>query len=77
VRHEYRAIYTLLFGIRIKENPEIRELIENENIGLFQEEYNELRQEAKDTIAGIQEENRRYCNKKRKASNKYNIYTIK
>jgi len=48
-----QVLYTLLFGTRIKtkENPEMRELIEDENIELFQEKRNKLRQKAEEGIA--------------------------
>jgi len=63
-------ILFLLIHIKTKEYPEIKELIENENIELFQKERNELRQHAVEAIAGIQEENKKYY-KKKKIPNKY------
>jgi len=59
---------TLFFASRIKtkENPEIGQLSENENIELFQEERIEPRRKAEAAIAGIQEENKRCYNKKEK-----------
>jgi len=66
------ASYTFLFDTHIK-TKEIRELIENENIELFQEERNKLQQKAKEAIAEIEKENKKYYNKKRKARNKNKI----
>lgn len=57
--------------MKIKDDPEVRELLENENAALFQEERDTVRQEAKQAIVKIQEENRRAYNKKRRSPNKY------
>jgi len=42
-------------------------------IELFQEERNELRQKAKEAIAEIQQENRKYYNRKRRVPSKYKV----
>lgn len=62
--------FKLLFGtnIRMKEDPRIKELIEEEWISMFEENRDELRAEAKENILRIQEENRRSYNKRRKKS---------
>jgi len=67
--------FRLLFGarMRIKEDPMINELLENEAATLFQEERDELRQQAKKAIAKIQEENKRDYNRWRRASNTYKV----
>lgn len=65
--------FNLLFGIDfwMKEDPKIRELVENEWIGIFNEQRDELRKQAKESILKIQEENKRSFNRKRKRANKY------
>jgi len=57
-----------MFGthIRLKADPQIREMIENECIRMFEEERDSVRQEAKEKISEIQRENARSFNKKRK-----------
>lgn len=68
-----RAPFQLMFGTnaRLKENLEIREMIENEWIQMFEEERDDIRQEAKEKIAEIQKENLKSCNRKRKKARKY------
>lgn len=53
--------FKLLFGtlMRIKENPKIKELIEEEWIKMLEESQDELRTEAKEAILKIQQEKRR------------------
>lgn len=60
--------FNLLFGsnIRMKEDPKIKELIEYEWIRMFEEDRNELREEAREKITKIQQENRKNYNKRRK-----------
>lgn len=57
--------------MRLKEDVQAKELIENEWIQLFNEERDDLRAIAKEKIAEIQDKNRRTYNKKRKESMKY------
>lgn len=68
-----RAPFQLMFGTnaRLKENLEIREMIENEWIQMFEEERDDIRQEAKEKIAEIQKENLKSYNRKRKKARKY------
>jgi len=65
--------FHLLFGVhaRLKDNPEIRELIEKECIESYQSERDKLREKAKENIVKIQRENKRSFNKKRVAAVKY------
>ncbi|KYN05843.1 hypothetical protein ALC62_03225 [Cyphomyrmex costatus] len=62
-----------MFGtdMRIKNNVQVRELIEDEWIRIFNEERDDLRTGAREKIAKIQDENRRTFNKKRKEPRKY------
>lgn len=57
--------------MKMKDNPEIRELIEKEWILMFQEDPDELRSQAKEKISQIQKENRTTYNKRRKEARKY------
>lgn len=68
IRSTGMAPFHLLFGtrMRLKENPQIREILETENAILFQDKRNQLRDEARNAISTIQTENRRNFNKKRK-----------
>lgn len=70
-----RTPYQLMFGTqtRLKNNPEIREMIESEWERMFEEERDDVRQVAKEKIAEIQRENLKTFNKKRKAALKYSI----
>jgi len=65
--------FKLLFGtnIRIKDEPKIKELIEEEWIKMFEENRDKLRSEAKQNILKIQQENRRNYNKKRKKAKQF------
>lgn len=55
----------------MREDPQIRELLEKEWIDDFQNSRNDLRRQAKECIAKIQCENRATFNKKRTAAIKY------
>lgn len=57
-----------MFGIhmRFKEDSQIRELIENEWVRMFEEERDSIRHEAKEKISIVQQENVKNFNKKRK-----------
>lgn len=65
--------FRLLFGVcpRIKDNPDIRELIEKEWVDMFQSNREELRNQAKESILKIQRENRRGYDKRRKKARQY------
>jgi len=54
----------------LRDNYEIRELLEKEWISQFQENRDEIRDHAKENIAKIQKENKRGFDKKRKEGNK-------
>jgi transposase InsO family protein len=62
------APFHLLFGThaRLRNDDNIRQLLENEWVTSFQKERNELRVRAKENIAKIQRENHRTFNKRRK-----------
>lgn len=66
--------FCLLFGtqMRIKEDPCIKEILEAEKVAIFQEERDQLREEAHAAISKIQAENRKSYNKNRKEPNRYN-----
>ena len=65
--------FQLMFGThtRLKEDAQLREMIETEWAQMFEEERNNIRIEAKRKITEIQEENLRNFNKKRKKAQKY------
>lgn len=65
--------FELMFGthIRLKESPEIKEIIESEWEVAFQEDRNELREQARKCIMRTQEENKRSYNKHRKKAKQY------
>lgn len=67
--------FNLLFGadMRMKDDASIRELVEKELICMFQEDRDELRNRAKESIRRIQQENRRGFDKRRKPAPAYNI----
>lgn len=73
----HRSINTtpfhLLFGthMRIREDPEIRRLIEEEWIAMFQMDRDEVRERAKEKIVEVQAQNRKTFNKNRKEAVKY------
>lgn len=69
------TLFNLLFGtnIKMKNDASIRELIEKELIYMFQEDRDELRNQAKESIRQIQQENRQGFNKRRKPATSYNV----
>jgi len=56
---------------RLKDYPEIREYFEEELIALFESTQDELRAQASENIAKIQEENKQTFNKKRQKAKIY------
>ena len=62
--------FRLLFGVhaRIREDPNIRELIESDWITAFEENRDKLRFQDKESIKKVQEKNQRNYNKKRKGT---------
>lgn len=66
--------FHLFFGIhaRVREDPQIRELLHEEWVNDFQNNRDELRRQAKECISKIQRENRICSAKRRKAARKYN-----
>lgn len=60
--------FRVLFGVdpRVRDDPNIRELLENELITLFDNDREELRQQARESITKIQKENKINFDKKRK-----------
>lgn len=74
--------FHLLFGThaRLREDDNLRELLEKEWAISFQESRDELRMQAVRNIAKVQEENRRGFNKKRKKAQPYhegNLVAVK
>lgn len=67
--------FELMIGTRIrqKEDLQLKELVEQENIITFQEEREEARLHAKQHISKIQEENRKNFNKRRKEARRYQV----
>jgi hypothetical protein len=65
--------FRLLFGahVRVRENPQIVELLQKEWINDFQNDRNEIREQARENIIKIQSENRKSSAKRRKAARKY------
>lgn len=65
--------FRILFGLpmRLKEDPDIRQLIEDEWLSMFEESRDEVRKQAKENILKIQVENKRQFNKKRKIATLY------
>lgn len=65
--------FRLLFGThaRVRENPQIVELLQREWIDDFQNDRNKLREQARECIAKIQCENRKTSAKRRKVANRY------
>ncbi|KYN27495.1 hypothetical protein ALC57_03115, partial [Trachymyrmex cornetzi] len=72
-RSTSRTPFQVTFGInaRLKENLEIREMIENEWMQMFEEERDDIRQRTREKIAEVQKENLKSFNKKRKEAQKY------
>lgn len=69
------APFKILFGtsMKIKEDPEMRKLIEEEWLAEFEENRNEIREKAKENILKVQAANRRNFNKRRKEAIKYRV----
>lgn len=67
------APFTLLFGtrMRLKDDPEITEIIEQENSFYYTEKREEMRERAREAIAKIQRENKSAYNRKRKEASGY------
>lgn len=65
--------FQLLFGthMKMRENPQIRQMIEEEWVMLFEEERDQLRAEARENISRTQAQNRKDFNKKRKKATTY------
>ncbi|KYQ48390.1 hypothetical protein ALC60_12571, partial [Trachymyrmex zeteki] len=65
--------FHLLFGAhpRLKDRPDIREYLEKELIASFEGKRDELRIQASQNIAKIQEENKRIFNKKKRQATIY------
>lgn len=65
--------FYLMFGThaRLREDHNVRELLEREWASSFQEKRDELRPQAKENIAKLQQENKRVFDKKRKAAEIY------
>lgn len=65
--------FRLLFGthIRMRGDPEVRKLIEDEWISMFQEQRDEMRVRAKGKIAEVQDQNRKSFDKNRKEATEY------
>ncbi|KMQ88848.1 hypothetical protein RF55_11596 [Lasius niger] len=57
--------------MKTKEDPVLKDLLENEDSALFLEKRCEIRQQARKAIAKIQEENKHSYNKRRKKPNTY------
>ncbi|XP_028026294.1 chorion peroxidase-like [Bombyx mandarina] len=67
--------FELLFGTKIKDkdDDELKKLIEEEEIQMFKEKRQELREKAKESLLKIQEENIKNYNRKRKEATSYNV----
>lgn len=66
--------FELMFGCKMRDNDdELNKLIEEENVKKFNEDRDELRKKAKQSIQKIQEENIRNYNKKRREAKEYSI----
>ena len=65
--------FQLLVGVemQIKENAQVRRLIDEEWAAKFEEQRRELREDAKRKIAATQEENKRNFDKRRKSAKQY------
>ncbi|KZC13906.1 hypothetical protein WN55_06245 [Dufourea novaeangliae] len=57
--------------MKLKSNPEIREIISNEWSKMFQETRDELRHHAKNNILKVQQENRNSFNRHRREARRY------
>ncbi|CAK9834317.1 Transposon Tf2-9 polyprotein [Anthophora retusa] len=67
--------FKILFGVdaKFKDDPQVVELLECEWEDLFQQNRDELREQARQNILKIQQENRRSFNKKRIEGRKYRV----
>lgn len=67
--------FRILFGThpRLRENHEVRQLLEKEWVAEFQNMRDEIRDQAKENIQKIQAENRRTYNKNRKRATIYSV----
>lgn len=67
--------FELLFGTKIKDkdDDELKKLIEEEEIQMFKEKRQELREKAKESLLKIQEENIKNYNRKRKEATSYKV----
>jgi len=65
--------FRVLLGTRprLRECPEIREMLEGELIESFQDTRDELRAEARENIVKMQQENKRVFDKRRKKAKDY------
>jgi len=68
-----KSPFNLMFGtrMRLKEDPQLAEILEIENALIFHEKRDQLREEAREAISKIQAENKQSYNKKRKKPNSY------
>jgi len=66
--------FRVLFGVhaRVRENPQIVEMLQKEWIDNFQDARSEIREQARESIMKIQRENRITSAKKRKTARRYN-----
>ena len=67
--------FHLLFGahMKMKEDPSIKKMIEDEWINMFHENREDIRRRARDEISKVQEENRKHFNKRRVKAKQYNV----
>lgn len=67
--------FEVLMGkkMKLKDDLELRRLIEEELIDIYEEDRSAIRDEAKKNLLMIQEENKKVFNRKRKAAKKYSI----
>ncbi|KMQ83464.1 blastopia polyprotein [Lasius niger] len=67
--------FQLLFGthMRLKTCPDVKEMIEKELVLIFNENRDELRQQAKENILRVQKQNKKYFDAARKPAKKYQI----
>jgi transposase InsO family protein/ribonuclease HI len=67
--------FELMFGTKMKttDDLKIREIIEQETIGNFNDDREVIRQQAKEQLAQVQAESSRTFNRKRKQATKYNV----
>lgn len=67
--------FQLLFGthMRLKTCPEIKEMLEKELVQIFQENRDELRQQAKENILKVQQQNKKCFDIHRKQAKRYHV----